>query len=26
LHGPMMVATTYASRKHMNEQLNKRLP
>jgi len=26
LHGPMTIATTYASRKHMNEQLNKRLP
>ena len=26
LHGPMSIATTYASRKHMNEQLNKRLP
>ena len=26
LHGPMSIATTYASRKHMNEQLKKRLP
>lgn len=26
LHGPMTIATTYASRKHMNEQLKKRLP
>lgn len=26
LHGPMCIATTYASRKHMNEQLKKRLP
>jgi len=26
LQGPMTIATTYASRKHMNEQLNKRLP
>ena len=26
LHGPMTMATTYASRKHMNEQLKKRLP
>ena len=26
LHGPMTIATTYASRKHINEQLKKRLP
>jgi len=26
LQGPMTIATTYASRKHMNEQLKKRLP
>ena len=26
LHGPMTIATTYASRKHTDEQLKKRLP
>ena len=26
LRGPMTIATTYANRKHMNEQLKKRLP